>query len=141
MATKKAAGQQPDLIPTPQVGMVVRYYPSDLSESNDCMAFVTKQEAPGQVQLYVIAPSSMPRFRQGVNWFHNPRRGDTSRPFRSNGCWDFLDEDYDVLSLHRNLVERRKNAQREMDQKLAEKREQEARAYKARVELAENAVE
>ena len=118
MATKKATTETSkanefegtQLLPTPEIGTIVRYYPKDMDMDDWVAALVTRVEAPGQVQLEIHSPSRQPFFKQGVHWTGDDRRLAPTRPFRANGCWEFMPKQADPLRFHRDLLIKKKKA-------------------------------
>lgn len=82
--------QEQQLLPTPEVGLPVRWYLDDMDTENYAAAFCTKIEAPGRIGVAVFSHNHTVSYKSGVHWIGDDRRLSPERPFRRNGCWDFV---------------------------------------------------
>lgn len=101
-----AIPQETQLLPTPEVGLPVVWYPDDMDTTNFAAAFCTKIEAPGRVGLAVFAHNHTVSYKSGVHWIGDERRVSPDRPFRRSGCWDFVPslKPRQSLKFHQDLL-------------------------------------
>lgn len=78
------------LLPTPEVGYPVNYYPDDMDTNNFVAAICTRVEGPGKIGIVVFTHNFEHRYLSGVQWIGDDRRLSPDRPFRRFGCWEFL---------------------------------------------------
>lgn len=90
MAEKEKPGTQVQLLPTPEVGLPIQYYPDDADTASYVAAVCTKIESPGKIGIAYMTHNRVLSYRTGVNWIGDDRRLSNSRPFKPNGCWGFL---------------------------------------------------
>ena len=94
------------LLPTPEVGLPVRWYLDDMDTENCAAAFCTKIESPGRIGLVVFSHNHVATYKSGVHWIGDERRMSPERPFRRNGCWDFVPsiKPRNALKLHQDYI-------------------------------------
>jgi len=100
------------LLPVPDLGLPVNYYPDDMDPKNFVAAICTKIEGPGRIGLAILSHNSDLRYVSGCHWIGDDRRMEPSRPFRRFGCWDFIPavRPRNVLAYHQAELARQEAA-------------------------------
>jgi hypothetical protein len=100
------------LLPTPENGLPIWYYPDDQNIKDPQAAICTKIEGPGKVGLIVFSHNMEGRYISGVYWAGDDRRLDPSRPFKRAGVFDFMPalKPRNVLAYHQAELARQESA-------------------------------
>lgn len=116
------------LLPTPELGLPILWYMDDMDTANCATAMCTKIEAPGRIGVVVFSHNHVASYKSGVHWIGDDRRLAPDRPFRRNGCWDFVPslKPRNALKLHQDYIAAKKAAEEARDAEI--KRVQEERA-------------
>lgn len=122
------------ILPTPPVGWPVVWYRSDMEQNEPIAATVTAVEAPGRVSLYYVALNGFLAHKRGVNWVGDDRRLSPGRPFRVNGCWDFLPDikPRNATKFHKDEIARREKLEKQRQDEFRRQREEAEKAHEAR---------
>jgi hypothetical protein len=120
MAEKDKNGQPlptTQMLPTPEVGLPLRYYLDDSNTEDFVAATCTKIEAPGKIGIAYMTHNRVLSYKSGVNWVGDDRRIAGSRPFKQNGCWDFLDalKPRNAMKFHQEQLAARAESQARQD--------------------------
>lgn len=104
---------EPQLLPTPEIGLPVQWIPDDMNPTDCVAAFCTKIEAPGRIGVAVYSHNHTVAYKSGVHWVGDERRLSPERPFKRNGCWDFVPsiKPRQALKYHQDLLIKQHAAQ------------------------------
>lgn len=111
----------PQILPTPEVGLPVRWFVDDMDPNNFASAICTKIEAPGRIGLAVFSHNHTVSYKSGVHWVGDARRTAPERPFKRNGCWDFVPslQPRNALKFHKDEIKKMEEAQEKQAAEMA----------------------